>query len=235
MFTLVLDIMDIQFLITTYNRQGSCQRLVDGLQGLGDILVLNDGCDYEIKGCRQEFQNHHNGRYRYFATVNNLFSLRSFSPYYIMLPDDFLMNAKQMETTIGLWRTIMDDSKICLNLYTDRMGQKCWTKFQPILKGDIWLSQWVDMCFLCENRFFEVLGTIPRINLNWKKRPNMSSGVGAYISRKLFKKGFNLYQVTESLITPQESHWLNSQMYATDNYSDGYHTIPPSKLTRIIE
>ena len=226
--------MDIQFLIATYNRQDSCQRLVDGLQGLGDILVLNDGCDYEIKGCRQEFQKTHNGRYRYFATVNNLFSLRSRSAYYIMLPDDFLMDKKQVEEALGLWHGIADNRKICLNLYADRIGKKCWTQFKPVLKGNVWLSQWVDMCFLCTDLFFREIGVINSKDFDGYLNKK-SSGVGAYISRKLYGKQYNMYQVRESLVTPQVDHWLNSKMYAKDDYSDSYHTVPPSKLTRIIK
>jgi len=226
--------VDIQFLITTYNRQDSCQRLVDGLQGLGDILVLNDGCDYEIKGCRQEFQKQHNGRYHYFATVNHLFSLRTLSYYYIMLPDDFLMDKKQVEAALDLWRGIENKNKICLNLYADRIGQKCWTNFTPVLKGNVWLTQWVDMCFLCKEKFFVMLGTINSKDFNGRLNKR-SSGVGAYISRRLYGRRQNLYQATESLVTPQAEHWLNSQIYAKDNYSDSHDSVPPSKFTRIVE
>ena len=224
--------MTIQFLITTYNRQKSCQRLVDSLQGVGDIVVLNDGCDYEINGCMQVFQEVHNGRYRYFSTVNNLFSLRGNSPYYIMLPDDFLMDAKQVEEAQRVWRNIKDERKICLNLYADRLNKKCWTQFRPVLKGNVWLSQWIDMCFLCENRFFGELGriTADRFQGSLNKK---SSGVGSYISMHLYKKGFNLYQVAESLVIPQVEHWLNTQMYDKNNVPDCYHSVPPSKLTRI--
>jgi len=224
--------VDIIFLITTYNRQESCQRLVDLLQGIGDILVLNDGCDYEIKGCRQVFQKQHYGRLHYFATVNNLFSLRGRHSYYIMLPDDFLMDKEQVEEAIRLWQTIVDGRKICLNLFADRMGMSCWTGFKPIIRYDLWLTQWVDMCFLCQERFFTELGIINesrfRGGLNKK-----SSGVGSYISSRFYHKRLNLYQVRKSLVTPQETHFLKSQMQNHDNYSDGVHTIPPSKFTRI--
>jgi len=206
--------MDIGFLITTYNRQESCQRLVDSLQGLGDILVLNDGSDYEINGCRQVFQEHM-GRVGYFSTVNNLFSLRGRHRYYIMLPDDFLMDKEQVDRAVELWQAISDKKKICLNLFADRIGLPCWTRFKPVLKGNLWLTQWVDMCFLCEEWFFKVVGNIDhrQFHGNLNKR---SSGVGAYISKRLYANKYNLYQVRESLVTPQESHNV-SQMQNNDN------------------
>jgi hypothetical protein len=149
-----------------------------------------------------------------------------------MLPDDFLMDKKQVEDALELWRGIEDENKICLNLYADRIGKKCWTNFTSVLKGNVWLTQWVDMCFLCKEKFFTELGLISDKNFHgsFNKR---SSGVGAYVSRKLYKKGLNLYQACESLVTPQENHWSNTQMYAKDDYSDSYHSVPPSKLTRL--
>jgi glycosyltransferase involved in cell wall biosynthesis len=198
--------MDIAFLITTYNREESCQRLVDSLQGLGDVYVVNDGCDYDISGATQYKLKGHGGRFFYWATVNFLFKQRGKHKYYFMLPDDFLIRESQILRAIEIWEGIKDPQKICLNLHADRIKCKCWTNFLPIDKGNVWLSQWVDMCFLCEDRFFDKLGVMP------KTLTRTGSGVGAYISRRLFRNRYNLYQVKEDLITFQPEHW-NSQMH----------------------
>ena len=203
----------IEFLITTFNRQKSCQRLVDALQGLGEITVLNDGCNYEIKGCRQVFKRTHGGKRGYWDTVNTLFSIRGKHKYYIMLPDDFLTNREMVEKAVELWEGIKDKRKICLNLYADRIGMTCWTNFQPRDRGLYWQAQWVDMCFICEYLFFDTLGRI-----NGPLRRSISSGVGSYISRKLSKAKYNLYQVKESLITIQPEHY-NSQIYGNHTNS----------------
>ena len=204
--------MDIQFLINTFNRQEPCQRLVDSLQGLGDIIVLNDGCNYEIKGCKQVFKKIHGGRAGYWHTVNTLFSLRTWHRYYIMLPDDFLMDKGQVDRAVELWNKLGDKKKICLNLYADRIGLKCWTGFAPKDRGQYYHTQWVDMCFICGERFFTsvmpIAGPIKR---------GKSSGVGAYISRKLYRQHYNMYQVKESLITIQPEHNI-SQIYG--NHKD---------------
>lgn len=204
---------NIAFLITTCNRQESCQQLVDSLQGQGDIYVLNDGCEYDIEGVTKQIKRSYRfGKEGYWATVNQLFDMRENHQYYFMLPDDFLPAGNMVERAIALWKDINDPKCACINLYADRIGKKCWTAFSPIDKGSLWLTQWVDMCFVAKDIFFYKLGRIPRIKLNWKRKKTISSGVGAHISRTLYNQGCNLYMVKESLVTPQEVHH-QSQMH----------------------
>jgi hypothetical protein len=203
--------MDIGFLITTYNRQESCQRLVDSLQGIGDIVVVHDGTNYTISGATNINPNQHLGKQGYWRLINLLFRNRYLNKYYLMIPDDFMICDSQIANAIEIWESIKDPQKICLNLFADRIGKSCWTLFKPRDKGEVWQTGWVDMCFICEERFFDELGTIPPIHLNWKNRPSMSSGVGAHISHHLYKKGLHFYQVKDSLVTPQEEH-SKSQM-----------------------
>ena len=201
-------LMNNCFLITTYNRQESCQRLVDSLQGLGDIVVVHDGTDYEIEGAKNIKLSRHLGRTVYWVTINTLYKNRLKCKFYFTLPDDFLICESQITKAIEIWESIEDQQKICLNLFTDRIGVTCWTNIYPIDKGDVWLTQWVDGCFICEERFFRELGVIPRLH------PSRcgSSGVGAYISRRLNRKNLNMYQVKESLVTVQPEHTI-SQMH----------------------
>jgi hypothetical protein len=198
--------MDACFLITTHNRQESCQRLVDALQGQGHIVVLNDGCDYVINGCEQHFLPNHNGKAYYWMTVKTLFAFRGTHKYYFMLPDDWLPVDNMVQRAINVWDNIFARNKICLNLIADRIGCGCWTNFKPIDYGNCWNTQWVDMCFMCEESFFKTIGTIPKLHAH------RSSGVGAFISRKLHKLKYNMYQVKESLVIPQPEHSV-SQMH----------------------
>ena len=209
--------MDIGFLITTYNRQESCQRVVDALQGKGDILVFNDGCDYDISGARQAKRSSHFGKNGYWMTVNQLFSLRDTHRYYIMLPDDWMPLDDMVEKAINLWESIRDDNKICLNLlYPAIKGLTNWTGFPAKDKGLVYQTQWVDMCFLCEDSFFDAVEKIPRL------KPKKSSGVGRYISEKLDRDGYNLYQVKEELFTQQKEHNI-SQMHNEKNSGYSQH------------
>ena len=203
--------MSITFLITTYNRQESCQRLVDSLQGLGRIVVVGDGCTYKIDRCEYYNQIVHRGKAGYWLTVNILFSYRGKSDYYIMLPDDFLPAKDMIPIATYLWRVIDNPQKVCLNLYTDRIGLTCWNNISPVDMGAVYKTGWVDMCFFCDESFFRSIGTIPEPNINRINKPNISSGVGRYISLKLSKNLLSLYQVKESLVIPQEEHNI-SQM-----------------------
>jgi len=206
--------MDITFLITTRNRQKSCQELVDSLRELGNIIVANDGSNYSVKGAVNLNTHIHLGKKNYWKLINMLFRNRTEAKYYFVLPDDFLICDSQIAKAIEIWESIKDDNKICLNLYYDRNGKRCWTNFLPVNKGDIWQTQWVDMCFLCENMFFERLGAIPELNKTRNMYFKGSSGVGCYISRFFNRKKMNLYQVKESLVDMQEEHCY-SQMHKT--------------------
>lgn len=220
--------MDIAFLITTHNRPFACQRLVDSLQGIGHIVVINDGSEYIINGCEQHFYRPHMGKRGYYLVVNSLWQLRGFHKYYIMLPDDFLMNGTQVNEAIKIWENIKDNNKICLNLYTDRIGQSCWTNFTPIDKGKVWQTQWVDMCFLCEDAFFSA---VPRIDIPYATHgKRQSSGVGAFVSSRLHRRGYHLYQVKDSLVDIQEEHY-KSQMH--ESSGDGQPSRPRRRGIKI--
>lgn len=129
--------------------------------------------------------------------------------YYFMVPDDFMPVEGFVKKAIKTWKKIEDMRKICLTTYISkaREGKACWTKFEPVQYRDYWLTQWTDMCFMCEQRFFTTLGKIPYSRLNWDKRPRLGSGVGASISSFMYRNGWNICQVRNSLFTPQpEAH-----------------------------
>lgn len=216
--------MDIVFLITTYRRKESCQRLVTSLQGQGDIIVLGDNVDYGITGC--EFYNLpvHNGKLKYYQTVNKLWKLRGQHKYYFMLPDDCLPVDNFAEKAISTWNLIEDTEKICISTAEGRPFNTCWTRFTAEEKDHAWLSQWVDMCFLCEDKFFYEVGILPHTHAS----THGSSGVGAYISRLLYRKRFNMYQVKESLVVLQPEH-DTSQMHSNDNKTNTGHRKHPKQ------
>lgn len=198
---------------------------MDSLQGQGDIVVLNDGCDYVISGCDQYFLKTHNGKLFYWDTVRTLFSLRGEHKYYFVLPDDFLICDSQIAKAIELWESIKDPRKICLNLYADRIGQICWTTFKPIDKGEYYQTGWMDMCILCEDKFFNTI-KIREVHPVYRDGIARSSGVGSQISRYLHKRGYHFYQVKESLVDIQPEHY-ESKMHSASN-----NTPPPKRRIR---
>lgn len=206
---------DIVFLITTIDRPDSCRRLVKKLAPLGDIYILNDGSikeynfeksllkGYEINIVKQP----HGGKRYYWKTVNRLWKLPEKEyKYYFMIPDDFLPVYDFTEKAVRAWNEIIDPKKICLNTYVDqgRLNKECWTGVKSVEYNDYRYTGWVDMCFMCDKRFFDVVGAIPQINLNWGINPKSSSGVGSYISKLLVRKGYKIYQTKTSLFILQK-------------------------------
>jgi hypothetical protein len=194
------------FLITTYKRRESCQKLVDSLQG--DIFVLGDGVDYIIKGCEFYNNTQNYSKENYWHTVNCLWKLPEKQyDYYFMIPDDLLPIDGFVEKSIDIWNRILDPQKICLNTFVGqgRLNKACWTDFEPKEYEFYRKTQWVDMCFMAERNFFDAVGTIPKIRHRWEGRPELSSGVGAWISRKLVNNNFVIYQTKTSIFTSQKS------------------------------
>jgi glycosyltransferase involved in cell wall biosynthesis len=207
----------ICFLVTTYNRPDSCRELVLELSRHGDVYVVNDGStlEYNLEISKYPvyiIKQAHNGKVRYWDTVNKLFAfpVKTYD-YYFMIPDDFIPVDGFVQKAIESFRGI------CLTTYTSeaRGGKECWTHKKVIDCGDVWLTGWTDMCFVCKKKFFDELGVIPPVVCDWGKDPKLSSGVGAYISRYLW--GLEIYQIKKSLFIPRE---IPSQMNSWRDIDD---------------
>jgi hypothetical protein len=199
---------------------------VDAISSYGDVYILDDGSEkvYDIQRKQNRvffLKQDHGGKPYYWRTINTLFGqVPKRYAYYFMIPDDFLPVDDMVKKAITTWKNIQDENKICLTTYVSegRLGKRNWTAFDPEEYDSYRKTQWVDMCFICERSFFNVVGLIPQIHYDWKAYPQKSSGVGAHISRLLHKKGLGMYQTKASLFIPQQEAF-DSKMNAwrTDN------------------
>ena len=208
----------IAFLVTTYNRERSCTKLIKEISKFGDVYVVIDGSEYQCNWIGDYpiyiFNQKHKGKQKYYETINTLFSLpRKEYDFYFMIPDDFLPVDGFVDKAIRTWNKIRNPKKICLTTYLSkgREGVACWTDFKPIHYKGYWQTQWTDMCFMCKSAFFKAVVKVPPIRHRWSKRPELSSGVGAWISRRLHGIGLCIYQVDKSLFVPQKESY-KSQM-----------------------
>lgn len=202
-------------LITTYNRPRLLLRLLSQIdrQREDTVLVVDDGTPQEIEFEQYERikvlyyrRDYNKGKKKYYQTVTEGFQqLRQirFDDFW-MLPDDVMISDNFFERSLELWDRIADPQKICLSTgHTfGRHLRGCWTNQKPVVMDDVVFTQWNDLCFyskrqLLEEIFFETSVTHDR----WAGNEELGSGVGADISRRLFKKGFNMYHVMESLVT----------------------------------
>ena len=126
--------------------------------------------------------------------------------YYFMIPDDMLPVDGFIEKAIETWQAIQDEKKICMNILVEksRINKPNWTGILPFEYDNYRKIGWVDMAFFAEGSFFELFGCqIPDPGINYEDQPKMSSGVGSYISRRLVKEGYTMYQTKKSLLIPQ--------------------------------
>ena len=128
-----------------------------------------------------------------------LFTSRGHADLYIMLPDDAEIDDDFIRNAVNRWGDIKDSKKICLNLLADNRVEN-WTKFKREKRGKFWLSQWNDMCFIAEDKFFKEIGEVSVSSRRWDKNKRLGSGVGQFISNKLYSKGYNMYQVRKTLV-----------------------------------
>lgn len=216
---------DLAVIITTYNRPAQLRRLLDDLMAdAGDLRVLcrvyNDRSEQaytDLPSSRANFTIEyidlpvHHGKANYWKLINRMFrDLRAVQArYYMQLPDDVRLKAGFIANAIGVYESIDNPNKICLNLYLDssRIGKPCWNPLLPQIEAfgemRVFRTGWIDMVYLTERRFFEALNfTLQPIPAErWRRNPRRSSGVGSQISRRLKRLAF--YQVRTPLLTSE--------------------------------
>jgi hypothetical protein len=206
---------DICIVITTYNRHIMLDLLLDDINREKNnysilIIILNDGGkEYKIKSqfdnidiAYIHYQNNHS-KYYYYMIINDSFKYCKYinSKYFIYLPDDIRLVDNFFIESIKKYKSIKNG---LLNLLLDktRIYIKNWTNIFAIDLGNVYLSQWCDLCFISDKIFFEKLEyKINKIDQDrWKKNKLLSSGVGQQISMRLFDKCYNMYHVKETLV-----------------------------------
>lgn len=211
---------NITVLITTYNRPKMLGLLLNDIETHKNnhkihTYVINDGSDvnYDSIDKKYNFKHiraHRHGKWRYWLLVTMIFEAMRYNNdrYFIMVPDDVRLKDDFFDKAIKMYSAIKNPHKICLNLLLDkqRTGKTNWTNFisRKIKAGNFHLyhTQWVDMCFIAEKKFFDILSY--RINKippqRWQSNGHLGSGVGQDISIRLNAQGLKMYQVCETLV-----------------------------------
>jgi len=197
--------MKVLVSITSYDRKEMLLELLDQLKGF-DIVVWDDNSEFEIEGDFRFYKFYKNyGKKEAWRKFKRIFNylLNDYSEYdyYFIIPDDVILCENFIKKALNLYKSIEDNNKICLSLLSDdRVKSPCWTDFEPIEKGDVILTQWSDLCFLCEKKFFEQVRNIEVKEDRWDNNPDLGSGVGSVISRLLYSNDYNQYHTKESLV-----------------------------------
>lgn len=213
---------DICVIITTYNRDVFLKNLLDDILKNKNIykiliIVFDDASEisYDLSNYDVEYIKYSNnhGKKKYWKLITDTMQIckEVDSKYFIYLPDDVRLVDDFFTKSISLYENIIDNDKVCLSLLLtqQQIGKPNWTKFNPIEMDSVYKTQWCDLCFISEKKFFNVLGyevnEIPLTRWNNKRtkinREFLSSGVGENLSRRIYNSGFNMYHVKNSLVT----------------------------------
>jgi len=199
--------MNILINITSYNRKEMLLNLIGQLKGF-DIKVWDDHSDFRIeyllkwdnKTTFYQFQKNH-GKKLAWKKFNFIFeNIPKGYDYYIFLPDDIEVVEDFIFKAVDLWESIQDENKISLS-FSDfkRTKQPNWTQFNSVDFGNYIQTQWLDMMFICEPRFFELVKLTEVCQSRWKINSLLGSGVGSKISNHFHKLGMGMYNTKENL------------------------------------
>ena len=197
--------------ITSYNRPDMLKNLINQLDGY-DIIVWDDASDnfkptllhdkFNILGTVIFLENY--GKKKAWVKWINIFKDIKDDyynyDYFIFLPDDFTLCDDFVNKAINLWDSIEDDKKISLSFSNpNRCLKPNFTGVEPVDKGNVILTQWNDLAFICGKEFIDKVIIDPINPKRWDKNPLLSSGVGSRISNYFYNKGYNQYNVKENM------------------------------------
>lgn len=210
----MLDELDFCIVITTFNRPEKLYSLLNSIHNCKKnykvkIFVFDDNSTipYDTSKIDATFIKLYpnRGKFRFWEIIDKTFKVvkNVNSKYFIYLQDDLIITDNFLENVKTKYDDLNDDKKICLEFRTDKrvLGPN-WTRIQPQIVGDYIKTQWTELDFICEKKFFDVLNyEILPIDLNrWEKNKNLSSGVGSQLSERLLNLKYNMYHLKKSLV-----------------------------------
>lgn len=206
---------DFCVIITSYNREEKLKSLLNQISEYKNFRIFvsvfddssfpaNDISEFNVFKVTYVKNN---GKKKFWKIISDTYKLckNINSKYYIYLQDDVVLKENFFQEAVRLYEKIEDPKKISLNtlILENQRGKPKWTNFDPEEYDEYYKTQWTELFFICERKFFEVLNfsvnSIP--SERWDSDPNLSSGVGDQISTRLYKMGWNQYQVKNSLVT----------------------------------
>jgi hypothetical protein len=216
--------MKFHVAITYYNRPEMIAALVSDIEreAVGyDVAVhiYDDASPVSVPGSVLERAvqiirfNHHGGKRMYYRSIQTALQQAQERQgewdYLVFMQDDNRLAHGFFSRAAGIWNATLEMDAACraINLWLDeqRKEETVWTNFERVLcetnAGPIWRTQWTEPTFITDRRFFSALGPMPNISpARWNSDPTLSSGVGTYISTRLNREGYTIYQVAESLL-----------------------------------
>jgi hypothetical protein len=182
--------------------------LINQIDG-ANIKVWDDYSDFKIEYLLKwnnkitfyQFQKNH-GKKQAWKKFRDIFKRmpRGYD-YYIFLPDDVELCEDFIYKAIETWESIKHEKKICLSFSdVERTKKPNWTDFNAVDCGNVIMTQWTDLMFICEERFFDLVEVAEVCETRWKFDDLLGSGVGSVISNHFHKMGLTMYNTKENLL-----------------------------------
>jgi hypothetical protein len=215
--------MNILINITSYNRSKKLLKLLNQLKGF-DVKVWDDSSNkfkieyllkWDNKTTFYQFKENH-GKEKAWKKFKFIFDKLKYTDYdyYFFLPDDVDLCDEFIYKALDLWCGIKDEDKICLSFSDVKRTKKpCWTEFESIENYNVIQTQWTDLMFICEKRFFQLVELTEVCETRWKINPLLGSGVGSKISNHFHNMGLKMYNTKENLLihTGNDNSLMNPQ------------------------
>lgn len=209
------------------------------------VLVLCDASSHDYAACKREARmifgdqvtfldaRERLGKPGYWKAYQTAFlaAQRLCPTHTLFLQDDVQYTEGMLRDAYRLWqRTEQDDARRVIYLFSsdDDEPNGRWIRYSRKVLADKELrrTQWFDLqAYLVDLRFFELLDyrMVPVHVNRWRRRPSLSSGVGAQLTRRLFGLG-NVYQAAPPLVLHGAHHSeMNPEARAVRNL-DNRHT-----------
>jgi hypothetical protein len=193
--------MNILTLISNYQRKDMLQNLIKECDDNNiDYYIIDDCSDYKldfIPKDKYKVNEYNRNKKEYYKTFNELmdYALNSKYDYFIFSPNDF------SQYDFDRINTIIDDyntKPFIFNLINDGRT-KCWTNKNMLkINDDLNKIYWTD-CGLVTNRITLELLKDLHVPHHWFKRPNMSSGVGYELTKRINMHSIPTFMPTKSL------------------------------------
>lgn len=206
---------DFCVIITTFNREFMLKELLDDIFRNNEykilVTIFDDGSheEYDLSNYDVKYIKYikNNGLKNVWKVITDTFKYckNINSKYYVYLQDDLKLKDNFFEESVRIYESILDENKLTLGtlMIESQRHQTKWTGILPTEYDEYYKTQWCELVFICEYKFFEVLNfKVEEIKPSrWDNNPHLSCGVGDQISHRILNKGYNMYHVKTSLVT----------------------------------
>ena len=160
---------DFCIVITTYEREDMLKQLLEDIFKYTEykmyVVVFDDGSkqtydlsEYDVKYIKYVKNNGLKNLWRVISDTFK-FSGKIDAKYYFYFQDDLRLKENFFQESIRIFENISDENKISLGtlmIDTQRNTPK-WTGVYPIEYDEYYKTQWCELVFMCEYKFFESL------------------------------------------------------------------------------